>query len=121
MAQGVASRGWRRHVPAMAQRSPLDDPGNAVHAWTRYKRLMKWMGSFTAAVVAVTLGLFSWLGGDVPVHFFIATALGIGLMMMLTAALMGLVFLSSGTGHDESVSDLTEDQAGDDSFRGRNR
>ena len=31
--------------------------------------------------------------------------------MMLTAALMGLVFLSSGTGHDESVSDLTEDQS----------
>jgi hypothetical protein len=30
---------------------------------------------------------------------------------------MGLVFLSSGTGHDEAVSDLTEDQPGE----GRNR
>jgi len=29
---------------------------------------------------------------------------------MLTAALMGLVFLSSGTGHDEAVSDLDDDQ-----------
>ena len=29
--------------------------------------------------------------------------------MMLTAALMGLVFLSSGTGHDESVTDLMDD------------
>jgi hypothetical protein len=29
---------------------------------------------------------------------------------MLTAALMGLVFLSSGTGHDESVSDLINEE-----------
>jgi len=30
--------------------------------------------------------------------------------MMLTAALMGLVFLSSGTGHDESIDDPTNDK-----------
>ena len=100
----------------MAKRSPLDDAGTSAHAWARYKRLMKWMGAFTTAVVAITLGLFAWFGGDVPIHFFIATALGIGFMMMLTAALMGLVFLSSGTGHDESVSDAT-----DQSRDGRNR
>ena len=97
----------------MAKRSPLDDPRTSAHAWARYKRLMKWMAAFTLTVVALTLGVFYWANGDVSVHFFIATALGIGFMMMLTAGLMGLVFLSSGTGHDESVSDLTEDQAGD--------
>jgi len=78
---------------------------------------MKGMGAFTLAVVIVTLGMFYWFSDGIPVHFFIATALGIGAMMMLTAALMGLVFLSSGTGHDETVADLTEDQAGE----GRNR
>jgi hypothetical protein len=101
----------------MARRSPLDDTKVSAHAWARYKRLMKWMTAFTITVVVLTLGLFYWQNGVVSVHFFIATALGIGFMMMLTAALMGLVFLSSGTGHDESVSDLTDDQAGD----GRNR
>ena len=30
--------------------------------------------------------------------------------MMLMAALMGLVFLSSGTGHDEAVLDPLEDK-----------
>ena len=104
----------------MARRSPLDDPRNSAHAWARYKRLMKGMALFTLAVVGVTLGLFAWLGGDVPIHFFIATGLGIGVMMMLTAALMGLVFLSSGTGHDESVSDAT-DQSPNRSGDGRNR
>ena len=42
---------------------------------------------------------------EVSVHFYIAVALGIGFTMLLTSALMGLVFLSSGTGHDESVED----------------
>ena len=97
----------------MAKRSPLDDPGTSAHAWARYKRLMKGMGALTLAVLVVTLGAFYWFTGGVSVHFFIATALGIGFMMMLTAALMGLVFLSSGTGHDEAVSDLTDDQSAD--------
>ena len=105
----------------MAQRSPLDDPRNAAHAWARYRRLMKGMAAFTLAVVVATLATFYWVTGGVSVHFFIATALGIGFMMMLTAGLMGLVFLSSGTGHDESVSDLTDDQADDGPFEGRNR
>ena len=45
----------------------------------------------------------------VSVHFFIATGLGIAFAMLLMSALMGLVFLSSGTGHDESVSDLEDE------------
>ena len=100
----------------MTKPSPLDDPRTSAHAWARYKRLMKWMGAFTLAVVVLTLGLFYWFTGGTSIHFFIATALGIGFMMMLTAALMGLVFLSSGTGHDESVADLDPDQED-----GRNR
>lgn len=102
---------------AMVRRSPLDDPRISAHAWARYKRLMRGMALFTLAVVVLTLGAFYWQNGPVSVHFFIATALGIGFAMLLTAALMGLVFLSSGTGHDESVADATDDQSGD----GRNR
>jgi hypothetical protein len=47
--------------------------------------------------------------GDVPIHFYIASMLGIGFAMMLMAALMGLVFLSSGTGHDEAVDNTLND------------
>ena len=102
----------------MVKRSPLDDPRISAHAWMRYKRLMKGMAAFTLVVVAVALGGFYWINGLVSVHFFIATALGIGVAMMLTAALMGLVFLSSGTGHDEAVSDRDD---GDQPGSGRNR
>jgi hypothetical protein len=98
----------------MTRRSPLDDPRTSAHAWARYKRLMKGMGAFTLAIVVGTLGTLYWYHGLISVHFYIATALGIGFAVMLTAALMGLVFLSSGTGHDESVSDRDdEDQSGD--------
>lgn len=94
----------------MAKRSPLDDPGSSAHAWARYRRLMRWMGLFTLVVIAIALFYLSRLEGSVPIHFYIATALGIGGAIMLMAALMGLVFLSSGTGHDGAIGDRREDE-----------
>ncbi|MES2699973.1 MAG: hypothetical protein V4647_10220 [Pseudomonadota bacterium] len=85
------------------QRSPLDDPQQAAHAWARYRRLMRWMFGVTVLVVIVALTLLYREVGMVSVHFFIATALGIGFAMLLMSALMGLVFLSNGTGHDAAV------------------
>ncbi|MBW8784445.1 MAG: hypothetical protein JF593_07370 [Novosphingobium sp.] len=98
----------------MIPRSPLEDPDTAAYAWARYRRLMKWMAAFTLVMVVVVLGLLYRANGLVSIHFYIATALGIGFAMLLMAALMGLVFLSSGTGHDESVIDPSRDE--DDDF-----
>ena len=89
----------------MAPKSPLDDPEKAAFAWARYRRLMRFMMAVTFGVVAIAMALLYTRGPSVSVHFYIAVALGIGLMMLLTAALMGLVFLSNGTGHDEAISD----------------
>jgi hypothetical protein len=83
--------------------SPLDDPANAAHAWARYRRLMRYMFGATVLVVIVALTMLYREVGMVSVHFFIATALGIGFAMLLMSALMGLVFLSNGTGHDDAV------------------
>lgn len=94
----------------MANRSPLDDPHKAAHAWARYRRLMRLMFGITLAVVIIALAMIYREVGMVSVHFFIATGLGIGFSMLLMSALMGLVFLSSGTGHDESVEDPLEDR-----------
>lgn len=90
--------------------SPLDDPANAAHAWARFKRIFGIMAWITLGVVTATLGLLFWQNGFVSINLFIAAALGVGGMMLLTAALMGLVFLSSGTGHDAAVvNPLDED------------
>jgi RsiW-degrading membrane proteinase PrsW (M82 family) len=88
----------------MSERSPLDDPRNAAHAWRRFRRLMRLMVAITIVTVIVALVLIYRENGLESVHLLIATALGIGFMMLLTGALMGLVFLSNGTGHDDSVS-----------------
>ena len=91
------------HVGAMTRKSPLDDPANAAHAWARYRQIMKLLLAATVLVVAVAMGLLFAYNGMISVHFYIAVALGISLTMLLGGGLMGLAFLSNGTGHDESV------------------
>ena len=94
----------------MIPRSPLDDPETAQFAWARYRRLMRWMMLVTVTmVIGAFVGLYR-ANGMVSIHFYIATALGIGFAMLLMSALMGLVFLSSGTGHDEAIIDPLEDE-----------
>jgi peptidoglycan/LPS O-acetylase OafA/YrhL len=95
---------------AMTPPSPLDDPDRAAFAWRRFRRLMGFMGVVTVTVVVISLVILHHANGPLPIHFYIAAALGIGLSMLLTAALMGLVFLSSGTGHDESIEDPLDDE-----------
>ena len=113
MRLGVAIVHSGRHLGGMVKPSPLDDPRVSVHAWARYKRLMWLMFGITTVMVIVALTAIYLRVGMVSPHFFIATGLGIAFAMLLMSALMGLVFLSSGTGHDEAVEDLseTEDQA----------
>ncbi len=98
-------------------RSPLDDPANAAHAWRRFRMLMRLMLAVTAVVVIIAMILIYFENGLESVHLYIATALGIGFAMLLTGALMGLVFLSNGSGHDQSVMDAStrhpDDQARD--------
>lgn len=89
--------------------SPLDDPCTAAHAWARYRRIMRWMMLVTLTLVGGSLVVLYRHNGAVSIHLYIAAALGIGLTMLLASALMGLIFLSSGTGHDEAVVDPFED------------
>lgn len=97
------------HGRCMAPRPPSDDPTPAQFAWARFRKLMLWMGLVTLAAVAVALTLLYRDLGFVSIHFFVATALGVGFAMMLVAGLMGLVFVSHGTGHDEVVRRSDED------------
>lgn len=68
---------------------------------------MLWM--VLASLVAV-IGAIAYLklqGGPFPLQMLIATVAGVGFSVILAAALMGLVFLSSGSGHDEDAADST--------------
>lgn len=94
----------------MVPRSPLDDPEVAAFAWARFRRLMRLMLVVTITMVVGAMVVLYRHNGLVSIHFYIATALGIGFAMLLMSALMGLVFLSSGTGHDDAIVDPTPDE-----------
>lgn len=94
----------------MVPRSPLDDPDFARFAWNRYRRMMRWMLLATVTLVIGAMVALYRANGFVSIHLYIAVALGIGFTMLLMSALMGLVFLSSGTGHDAAISDPLEDE-----------
>ncbi len=106
---GKSNRVQRRFAPTELRNLPgpsqLDDPLYAGIAWSRYWRLMRWMSALTFICISAALGFLYYLHGLVSVHMYIAAAAGVGLAVLLTAALMGLVFLSSGTGHDDCIDD----------------
>jgi hypothetical protein len=86
-------------------RHDLDDPEYAAFAWGRFRRILKGMALVALLTAgAAELVLYLWLG---ELNFVTASAtfLGVFLTMILAAALMGLMFLSSGTRHDERVED----------------
>ena len=87
----------------MVNPSPLDDPDNAAYAWARFSQIMRILAAVTAATVIIVVGALWVFYPDASIHFFIAVTFGIALTMGLGGSLMGLVFLSNGTGDDAAV------------------
>lgn len=90
--------------------SPLEDSRNAAYAWQRYRRLMLWMTGAATLAVIVALAFLYQRNGPANIHLYIAAALGVFISVLLGAALMGLVFLSAGSGHDDSITDRLEEE-----------
>jgi len=91
------------------RRSPLDDPIYAARAWAHYRRMLRWTADLALGVIGVVWVFLYHEFGLVSIHMYIASALGLGLMIMLLGALMGLVFVSHSSGHDESIDDPLDD------------
>ncbi len=87
--------------------SDLDNLDYARFAWGRYRRLMLWMTLASASAVVIGLGALYLAIGAMPLLGTLFAAGGIFFSVLLAAALMGLVFLSSGSGHDDSIDDPT--------------
>ena len=94
----------------MTRKQALDDPQIAATAWARFRRIMLWMAGGGALCVIASLIFLRLWAGPMPIHMVIATILGVWLTFMLGTGLMALVFLSSGTGHDEQVIDRIKDE-----------
>lgn len=90
--------------------APLDDPRYAAFAWARYRRILGWMAAIAFVLAAGAVAILWWTLDEFTIHVALATFAGVFFTILMAAALMGLIFLSSGTGHDEVVEDLLKDQ-----------
>ncbi len=91
-----------RHDPIPRRRPP--DYERAAEAWARYKQTMRWMALLALVCVLLSLIYLKSFGDPVPIHMVIATVAGVGLIVLVGTGLMGLIFLSNRTGHDEEAS-----------------
>jgi hypothetical protein len=101
-------------MESMTDRPPgLDDPAYAAFAWRRYRRLLAWMLLPAAVAVAIAIWILETWYSPLSLVAILASIGGFGGSIMMTAALMELVFLSSGTGYDEEVSRSQFDDGAD--------
>ena len=66
----------------------------------RFVHIMRVAAAFSIVIAVLAVALVARGQSELHVHMLIATALGIGLTVLLGTALMTLVFLSNSSGHD---------------------
>ena len=66
----------------------------------RFVRIMRVAAAFSIGIAALAVALVTRGQSELHIHMLIATALGIGLTVLLGTALMTLIFLSNSSGHD---------------------
>jgi len=71
----------------------------------QFLKLMRWGALFSFVIAAMAVLLVAQGDPTIHTHMLIATALGVGLTVLLGIALMALVFLSSRVGHDADAAD----------------
>ena len=74
----------------------------------RFLKIMRWAALFSIAVAIVAVLLVAQGDTEIRVHMLIATALGVGLSVLLGIALMTLVFLSNRMGQDADAADHSQ-------------
>lgn len=71
----------------------------------RFKILFGCAAGLSLPLIAGALNWISAEGTPLRLHLVVAICLAIFLSLMLAAALMGLVFLSNESGHDQDAAD----------------
>jgi hypothetical protein len=90
------------HDPVPGKGRP--DYGRAAAAWKRYRAIMRWMVLLSVVAVLLSLIYLKSSGEKVPIQMMIATAAGVGLTILVGTGLMGLLFVSNRSGHDDAAS-----------------
>lgn len=92
----------------MPRKDPIPSPRTSM--FLRFRKGMKYLSLLAIAAAAAAVFLV-WEGSEgTHVHMLIATALGVGLMVLLGTGLMLLTFLSASSGHDDAAARHGDDQ-----------
>ncbi|ODP36081.1 hypothetical protein [Sphingomonas turrisvirgatae] len=67
----------------------------------RYHRMFRLVGAIAFASAVLAVGALYLSLGEFQLHASIAMAIGIGLSVLLGGVLMGLIFVSNASGHDD--------------------
>jgi hypothetical protein len=80
----------------------------------RFWRIFRILVLLSIVIAAIAVVLVTRGEGEVHASLIIATALGIGLTVLLGTSLMTLVFLSNSSGHDEQASPHIHNESDDE-------
>jgi hypothetical protein len=70
----------------------------------RFWRIFRLLGLLSIVIAAIAVILVTRGAGEVHASLIIATALGVGLTVLVGTGLMTLVFISNSSGHDDAAS-----------------
>ena len=85
----------------MPEQDPIPSPRNSTIR--RFWRIFRLLVLLSIVVAAIGVVLVTRGAGEVHASLIIATALGIGLTMLVGTSLMTLLFISNSSGHDEEA------------------
>ena len=75
----------------------------------RFWRIFRLLALLSILIAGIAVVLVARGDPTIHIHMLIATALGIGLTVLLGTGLMTLAFLSSSSGHDEQASHFDQE------------
>ena len=91
----------------MPQPDPLPSPRHSM--MRRFWRIFRLLAVLSILIAAIAVILVARGDSTLHINMLIATALGIGLTVLLGTGLMTLVFLSADSGHDQEVRDFHQE------------
>ena len=87
----------------MAEPEPDPIPSSRNSMMQRFWRIFRLLAVLSVVMAAIAVVLVTRGGGEIDASLIIATALGIGLTVLVGTGLMTLMFLSNSSGHDDAA------------------
>ena len=92
----------------MPEPDPIPSPRHSM--MQRFWRIFRLLAVLSIVIAGIAVALVTAGAGEVHPSLIIATALGVGLTVLLGSGLMVLMFLSSESGHDEAAGSSNSDK-----------